>query len=148
MTITTTSEKRPAIASDSRTLTGSDAGTLVLRLALGSMFLAPGLMKFLTFTLAGTAGFFESIGFPGWTAYVVAPAEVLAGVALIVGFQSRKVALATLPILAGALVAHAGNGWAFANANGGWEYPLFLIATAVAVALFGGGNIAVTKHAA
>lgn len=125
-----------------------DAGTLVLRLALGGMFLAHGLLKFLTFTLAGTAGFFESVGFPGWTAYVVAPAEVLAGVALIAGFHSRKVAIASLPILAGSLLVHAGNGWVFSSANGGWEYPLYLIATAVAVALLGGGRIAVTRPAA
>lgn len=125
-----------------------DAGTLVLRLALGGMFLAHGLLKFLTFTLAGTAGFFESVGFPGWTAYVVAPAEVLAGVALVAGFHSRKVAIASLPILAGSLLVHAGNGWVFSSANGGWEYPLYLIATAVAVALLGGGRIAVTRPAA
>ena len=125
-----------------------DAGTLVLRLALGGMFLAHGLLKFLTFTLAGTAGFFESIGFPGWTAYIVAPAEVLAGVALIAGFHSRLVAIASLPILAGSLLAHAGNGWLFSGANGGWEYPLYLIVTAVAVALLGGGKLAVTKPTA
>lgn len=125
-----------------------DAGALVLRLALGGMFLAHGLLKFLTFTLAGTAGFFESIGFPGWTAYIVAPAEVLAGVALIAGFHSRLVAIASLPILAGSLLAHAGNGWLFSSANGGWEYPLYLIATAVAVALFGDGRLAVTRPAA
>lgn len=144
----TTTANRSTLATDTRALTSLDAGTLVLRLALGGMFLAHGLMKFVTFTLAGTAGFFESIGFPGWTAYVVSPAEVLAGVALLVGFQSRKVALASLPILAGSLLAHAGNGWVFSNANGGWEYPLFLIATAIAVALLGGGHIAVTKPAA
>lgn len=122
-----------------------DAATLVLRLALGGMFLSHGLLKFLTFTLAGTAAFFESLGFPGWTAYIVAPAEVLAGAALIAGFHSRKVAIASLPILAGSLLAHAGNGWSFSNANGGWEYPLYLIATAVVVALLGGGRIAVTR---
>ncbi len=47
------------------------------------------------FTLPGTAAFFAAQGFPGWTAYVVVAAELLAGVALIAGFQVRLVALAT-----------------------------------------------------
>lgn len=125
-----------------------DYATLLLRLMLGGMFLAHGLMKFVTFTLAGTAGFFESLGFPAWTAYVVSPAEVLAGVALLVGFQSRWVAIASVPILLGAMSVHLGNGWLFSNANGGWEYPLYLVATAVVVALLGGGRLAMTKPTA
>jgi putative oxidoreductase len=125
-----------------------DYATLLLRLMLGGMFLAHGLMKFMTFTLAGTAGFFESLGFPAWTAYVVSPAEVLAGVALLAGFQSRWVAIASVPILLGAMSVHLGNGWLFSNANGGWEYPLYLLATAMVVALLGGGRFAITRPAA
>jgi putative oxidoreductase len=123
----------------------TDYAALALRLALGVMFLTHGLMKLIVFTLPGTAGFFESVGFPGWMAYIVAPAETLAGVALIVGFQSRWVALAGIPILLGSLTVHAGNGWVFSNPNGGWEYPLFLVVTAIVVALLGGGRIAFTK---
>jgi putative oxidoreductase len=125
----------------------SDYAALLLRLSLGGMFLAHGLLKILVFTLPGTAGFFESVGFPGWAAYIVAPAELLAGAALIAGFQTRWVALAGIPILLGALAVHAGNGWSFANAKGGWEFPLFLVLTAVVVALLGGGRIAVTRPA-
>lgn len=124
-----------------------DYASLLLRLSLGGMFLAHGLLKFIVFTLPGTAGFFESVGFPGWAAYVVAPAEVLAGVALIAGFQTRLVALAGIPILLGALAVHAGNGWSFTNPKGGWEFPLYLVLTAVVVALLGGGRIAVTQPA-
>lgn len=124
-----------------------DYASLLLRLTLGGMFLAHGLLKFIVFTLPGTAGFFESVGFPGWAAYVVAPAEVLAGVALIAGFQTRLVALAGIPILLGALAVHAGNGWSFTNPKGGWEFPLYLVLTAVVVALLGGGRIAVTQPA-
>ena len=124
-----------------------DYAALLLRLALGGLFVAHGLLKFLVFTLPGTAGFFESVGFPGWTAYIVAPAEVLAGVALIAGFQTRWVALAGIPILLGALAVHAGNGWSFSNAKGGWEFPLYLVVTAAVVALLGGGRIAVSKPA-
>lgn len=125
-----------------------DYAALLLRLALGGMFLAHGLLKFAVFTLPGTAAFFASVGFPGWTAYLVAPAEVLAGVALLAGFQTRRVALAGIPILLGALTVHAGNGWVFSSPNGGWEYPLYLLVTAVAVSLFGGGRIAFTRPAA
>ncbi len=37
--------------------------TLVLRLSLGTMFLAHGLLKVLVLTLPGTAQFFASVGF-------------------------------------------------------------------------------------
>jgi putative oxidoreductase len=122
-----------------------DYGTLALRIALGGMFLSHGLLKLFVFTLAGTAAFFTSVGFPAFTAYVVVPAEILAGIALLVGFQVRLVALAGLPILLGTVVVHAGNGWLFSNPKGGWEYPVYLIVTSLAVVLLGGGRLAVTQ---
>ena len=127
------------------TATTTDLAALLARLSLGVMFVAHGLMKFVTFTLPGTYAFFESVGFPGWTAYVVSPAEVLAGVALVAGFRTRLVALLSLPILLGAIVPHAGAGWSFSNAGGGWEYPVYLVASAIVVALLGGGRYAVSK---
>lgn len=125
-----------------------DYGTLALRIALGGMFLSHGLLKLFVFTLAGTAAFFTSVGFPAFTAYVVVPAEILAGVALLIGFQVRLVALAGLPILLGTVAVHAGNGWLFSNPKGGWEYPAYLIVTSLAVALLGGGRLAVTPSKA
>lgn len=141
ITLSTTANAETAAISATRL----DLATLLLRASLGTMFLAHGLMKFVDFTLPGTAAFFESVGFPGWTAYIVSPAEVLAGVALIAGFRTRLVALLSLPILLGAIVPHAGAGWSFSNAGGGWEYPVFLVATAVVVALLGGGRLAVSR---
>ena len=47
-----------------------------------------------------------------------------------------------MPVLAGALWVHAGNGWVFSAANGGWEYPLFLIVVSFVVALLGDGRYA------
>lgn len=128
--------------------TTADYAALLLRLALGGMFLAHGLTKFFVFTLAGTAGYFQSVGFPGWTAYIVAPVEVLASIALIIGFHTRGASLLTIPILLGVVVVHSGNGWGFASANGGWEYPVYLTATAVVVSLLGGGRLAISKQAA
>jgi putative oxidoreductase len=117
----------------------------LLRVALGVMFVAHSLvLKHFTYTLAGTVQFFESIGLPGALAYVTFWAELLGGLALIAGVASRWVALALIPILAGATWVHLGNGWVFSNANGGWEYPVFLIAASIVVALLGDGKYSLT----
>jgi len=100
------------------------------------MFIAHSIiLKWLTFTLAGTAQYFESIHLPGFLAYVVFAAEAIGGALLVAGVQTRIVALGLIPILVGALWVHSGNGWVFENAGGGWEYPLFLIVLNVVVAL-------------
>jgi putative oxidoreductase len=112
---------------------------LILRLALGGMFLSHGLLKLLVFTPAGTAGFFASLGLPGWLGYATMAAEITGGVLLIAGVQTRKVSLVLIPVLLGALWVHSGNGWLFTSANGGWEYPLFLSLSAAAQALLGDG---------
>ncbi len=117
----------------------ADYGVTLLRVALGAMFLAHGLLKVFVFTLPGTAGFFASVGFPGFLAYIVAPAEILAGVALLVGFRTRLIAALTVPILIGAASVHFGNGWVFSAPKGGWEYPVYLVVAAIAQSLLGSG---------
>ena len=134
--------KFSANASTEASTSATQLGIALLRVALGAMFLSHGLLKVLVFTLPGTAGFFESVGFPGLLAYVVVPAEVLAGVALLAGFRTRLVAAATIPVLIGAASVHLGNGWLFSSANGGWEYPVYLIVAALAQSLIGGGAFA------
>ena len=64
------------------------------------------------------------------------------GVALIFGFYARVVALVQILILLGALMVHLPNGWMFANANGGWEYPLFWASALVVLILTGPGAFA------
>ena len=120
-----------------------DIATLILRSSLGLMFIAHGLLKVMVFTLPGTVQFFESVGFPGWMAYVVAFSEIGGGVLLVAGVYSRSVALALIPILLGSISVHLANGWVFSNANGGWEYPVFLAVVTVVVALLGPGKLAV-----
>lgn len=115
---------------------------LVLRLSLGLMFVAHGLLKVLVFGIPGTVGFFESVGFPGWLAYVTIAAELGGGLLLILGVWTRWVALALIPILLGALQVHFGNGWVFSAPNGGWEYPAFLAVASVVQALLGDGAYA------
>lgn len=119
--------------------------TFLMRLALGIMFLAHSLLlKLFIFGLPGTAEFFSSIGLPGWFAYVIFAAEALAGILLVLGVQTRWVALATTPILAGATWAHFGNGWMFGYPNGGWEYPAYLTLLAFVQVLLGDGKFAVS----
>lgn len=118
---------------------------LVLRVALGLMFVAHSLiLKYFTYGLPGTVQFFESIGLPAALAYFTFWAELLGGLALIAGIATRWVALALVPVLAGATWVHLGNGWVFSNPNGGWEYPVFLIVVSLVVALLGDGKYALT----
>ena len=119
---------------------------LLLRVSLGVMFIAHSLyLKVFVFTIPGTVQFFESLGLPGFTAYATIAAEGLGGIALILGVQTRYVALALVPVLAGAFWAHSGNGWLFTAQGGGWEYPLFLIVVALVQALLGDGAYALVK---
>lgn len=122
---------------------------LISRVTLGILMLAHSVyLKLIVFTLPGTAGYFESIGLPGFTAYLVFAGEAAAGLALIVGFQVRLAALALIPILLGATWAHAGNGWVFSNPNGGWEFPAFLVMIASVQVLLGGGKYALISDSA
>ncbi len=118
-------------------------GAFALRVALGVMFIAHAYLKFAVFTVPGFAGFLGSVGLPAALAWPIILAEFLGGVAILVGFHSRLVSLALIPILLGALVIHSANGWVFNAPNGGWEYPAFLALTALAQALIGEGAFAV-----
>ena len=120
-----------------------DYGTLLLRVTLGAMFLAHGLLKVLVYTVPGTVQFFETQGFPGALAYAVIAAELVGGTLLILGVYTRWVALALVPILLGAFNVHWPNGWVFSTPNGGWEYPAFLTITTLVQSLLGGGALAV-----
>lgn len=117
-------------------------GVTLLRVSLGIMLLAHGLMKVLVFTPAGTAQYFESIGFPAVFAYLVIAGEIAGGVALIAGFLTRWAALAAVPILIGATLQHAASGWLFSNTGGGWEFPAFWTVALLAQALLGSGAFA------
>ena len=128
------------------TRTAPYAATL-LRVSLGAMFIAHSLvLKYLTFTLPGTAQFFQSLGLPATLAYATFWAELVGGVLLVAGVGTRWVALALIPILAGATWVHAGNGWVFNAPNGGWEYPVFLMVASIVQALLGDGRYALANR--
>lgn len=123
-------------------------GPTVLRVSLGLMWLSHGLvLKLMTFGIAGLAGWLASVGLPPLLAWPLTLAEIAGGVLILLGWHGRWASLALLPILVGATAIHAGNGWVFTAANGGWEYPVFLIAASIAHVLLGDGAFALKRSA-
>lgn len=128
-------------------LTQADAAATLLRLTSGAFFVAHAALKIFVFTPAGTAGYFQSIGLPGFLGYLTIIVELLGGLALIAGFKTRLVSLGLIPVLLGAAYfGHGANGFFFSNANGGWEYPVFWAVTLAVQALLGNGAYAIEKR--
>jgi putative oxidoreductase len=125
------------------TMNPNQHGALITRVALGLVLAAHSAwLKAVVFTLPGTAEYFRSLGLPGFSAYAVFAIEILAGIALILGYRVRLAAAAVVPVLLGATWAHAANGWLFTNQGGGWEYPLLLAVLALAQVFLGAGSFA------
>ena len=115
-----------SIVIDTRT---APYAALVLRVALGVMFIAHSLILkyFILRCPARRSSSSRSACPPRWRTSRSGPS------CSAVSRWSRASRLAgwpwrSIPILAGATWVHIGNGWVFSNANGGWEYPVFLIA--------------------
>jgi putative oxidoreductase len=84
-----------------------------------------------------------SLGLPGFFAYLTIVGEIGGGTLLVLGIETRWVALLLIPLIAGTIVlVHGKNGWLFTNKDGGWEFPAFWIVALVALALLGHGTAA------
>lgn len=117
--------------------------TLLLRIALGTMWLTHSIvLKLMTFGVAGLAQWMGTVGFAPALAWPLVIAEIVGGAAILLGVHGRWASLALQPVLVGATVIHAGNGWVFSNANGGWEYPVFLMAASLVHVVLGDGRYA------
>src|SRR5262249_49961120 len=127
---------------DSRT---APYAALVLRVALGVMFMAHALLKYYVFTLPGTAQFFQSLGLPGSFSYATFSAQLVRRALLLAGLSSPSRAAAPIRFLLGAAWAQSGNGWVFTAQNGGWEYPAFLAIAAAVQVLLGDGKYALAE---
>ena len=122
----------------------ADAGLLILRLALGVVFIYHGGQKlfglFGGHGLDGTAQWMGSIGIPlpYLSALAAGSAEFFGGAALVLGLWPR---IAAVPMVFTMLVAidtaHCGK---IDARSGGMEYPLTLAAALAAVVLIGGGR--------
>jgi len=124
----------------------SDWAPLLLRLALGAVFIVHGSQK-LFGGIAGTTAFFGSAGIPlaALFAWVVALVEFLGGITLVLGVLTRYASLLlAINMLVALLVVHLKNG--FSVSNGGFEFVLVLLAGTLALLIRGPGKIAIQKE--
>lgn len=134
------------VTTDFSTDRSTDLAATLLRVVNGGLFLFHGLIKVFVFTIPGTVGYFESIGLPGFLAYLTILAEVGGGLALLAGFRVKLISLPLAAVLLGAAIfGHGGNGFGFSNAGGGWEYPVYWAIVMVAQALLGAGAYAMDR---
>jgi putative oxidoreductase len=125
-------------------------GLFILRLAMGSVFIAHGAQKlFGAFGgpgLKGFSGFLGSMGIKPAMAWAVATAlvEFVGGLFLVLGFLTRISAGLIAVVMAMAFfTVHLKNGF-FVDKHG-FEFVLVLLAAAIALALLGPGNFALKK---
>ena len=125
----------------------SDTGLLLIRAMVGIVFAYHGSQKLFGLFggggIAGTAGFFESIGIPlpAVSAVLAGGTEFFGGLALLAGIGSR---LAALPLVFTMLVASfTVHGGSFGAQSGGMEYPLTLAVVTAGLALLGPGRFRV-----
>lgn len=127
---------------DARTHPAIDTGLLVLRLALGLIFMAHGAQKlFGAFGGPGLAGVVHMMGPIG---YLVAIGEFFGGLGIIVGFLTRFSAASISVIMLGAMgMVHLKNGFFLTPKIEGFEYDFALFGMALALAIIGPGRLAV-----
>jgi putative oxidoreductase len=113
---------------------------LVMRLTLGAVMVAHGYQKVFG-GLHHHVQFIQSLGLPGWTAYLSAFAEFFGGLLVLLGLFTRAAAFTICVDMSVAIIkVHLRHG--LMAANGGFEFPLALAALAFALIFYGGGAIA------
>jgi putative oxidoreductase len=122
-----------------------EASTLMLRVVLGISFFIHGLVKFQG-GIENIAGWFGSIGLPGFLAYGVALVELVGGIMLVIGLFSRVVSGLLAVVMVGAIfkvklaVGFLGNGQ-----MAGYELDLAFLAMAIFIAVNGSKAYAVDQ---
>jgi putative oxidoreductase len=119
---------------------------VILRLSLGALFVAHGLLKLLVFKPSGTAAYFRSLGLPGFVGYSTMAAELGGGTLLILGIATSLVSLALIPLILGTIfMVHGSKGWLFSNEGGGWEFPALWTAALLVQVLLGSGALSLGR---
>ena len=142
---TTTTSAQPAPTTTRSKLPAWPAspslGLLVLRLAVGVIFIAHGAQKVFVFGFAGVGGSFADMGVP--FAEVVGPMvgllELIGGALLVLGLVTRVIAAAlAVTMVVATLLVHLSAG--IFVTEGGYEFTLLLGASTLALVLAGAGR--------
>ncbi|MEN9621690.1 MAG: hypothetical protein RLZZ67_124 [Candidatus Parcubacteria bacterium] len=114
-----------------------DISSLVVRLIIGGIFIAAGWMK--VSDMAGTLGFFSSLGIPAYLTYAVSYLELIGGVAIVLGAWTciSSAVLGVIMIVAVG-ITYKGGLQAFG-------YPLVTLAGLVSLIGSCGGKFSVLK---
>lgn len=117
-----------------------EAGTVLLRAILGLTFFIHGLSKFQG-GISNTVGFFDSIGIPGFLAYIAAFVELIGGIALILGLGTRIVSILFVVIMLGAIFSvKLSAGFLGNGQTAGYELELVLLAMSIYFAVANGSR--------
>lgn len=109
----------------------NELGKVFLRVVVGLIFFVHGLSKFQG-GINNTVGFFDSIGIPGFMAYVVALLELIGGIALILGIGTRFVSMLFAIIMLGAISTVKFPAGLLGNGQmAGYELELVLLAITI-----------------
>jgi len=122
----------------------TDAGKLVLRLALGLMIILHGISKLMNGIDPILAGV-TNAGLPRAFGYLVYVGEVLAPLLIIIGFLTRPAALViAINMIFAVYLVHAAQFFSLGK-TGGWALELqgMYFFTAIAIALLGAGRFSV-----
>ena len=122
------------------TTTKTQTALTMLRVVVGTIFVAHGAQKLFVFGLAGVTGAFGQMGvpLPEITGPLVALLEFFGGLALAVGLLTRWAALGlAINMLGAALLVHAKGGFFLPS---GIEYTLALGVASLAFAVMGAGD--------
>jgi len=120
-------------------LNNPSLASLLIRIALGLVFLNAGWMKIAN--MDTTIFFFGKIGIPAVLAYYVAYVELLGGLFLIFGILARYAGLLLAINVLVATKIHFANG--FSLANNGYEYTLTLALCSLAIIFLGAGKYSI-----
>ena len=119
--------------------------TLLLRLVLGISFFIHGLVKFQG-GIANTVAWFDSIGIPGFFAYVVAGVELVGGIALILGIGTRVVSAILAVLMVGAILkVKLALGFLGIPEMAGYELDLAFLVIALFLAINGSKYLSVDE---